>query len=78
MDGVRLVLHLRGLVGGELLRRGQRINRRNLDVGLDAYSFPVGLGDWIDRLREREADHEVIVDPAAHDQVGGELGQSYI
>jgi len=31
--------------GGELLGGGEGVGGGNLDVGLDAGSFPVGLGD---------------------------------
>src|SRR4051812_24064471 len=51
----------------QLQRRLERRGGGHLGVRLDTDALPVRLRDRIDRPRERDADHEVIVDaPAAH------------
>src|SRR5687767_11629451 len=39
----------------------QRFSGGDFNVRFDSGSFPVGLGDWIDRSGKRHADHEVVV-----------------
>ena len=53
------------LLGGVLLCYPQRLICGNFDIGLNARSFPVRLGDWAHGPREGYAYHEVIINPMA-------------
>jgi hypothetical protein len=43
------------------LCRAERVIRRNLHIGLHADTFPIGLGNGIDRPRKAHANREPII-----------------
>src|SRR6267143_4865414 len=48
-------------LGGELLGGGEGVGGRDFYVGLDAGSFPVGLGDGVDGAGKGHANHKMAV-----------------
>src|SRR6266851_4569639 len=60
--------------GGELLGGGEGVGGGNFHVGLDAGSFPVGLGDGIDGPGKGHANHEVGVNAVTGNRMGAASG----
>ncbi len=60
--------------GGEFLGGGEGVGGGNLDVGLDAGSFPVGLGDGVDGSGKGHANHEVAVNAVTGNRMGAASG----
>src|SRR6266852_6701681 len=56
--------------GGELLGGGEGVGGGNFHVGLDAGSFPVGLGDGVDGAGERDANPEMVVNAVTGNGMG--------
>jgi hypothetical protein len=57
-------------IGGEFLSGGEGVGGGNLDVGLDAGTFPVGLGDGVDGAGEGDANPEIVVNAVTGDGMG--------
>src|SRR5207302_11170994 len=60
--------------GGEFLGGGEGVGGENFYVGLDAGSFPIGLGDGIDGAGKGNANHEMSVNAMTGDRMGAASG----